>query len=30
MFFYAAGYYLVIKAIFFFSLVRAQIKSDMP
>ncbi len=29
MFYYAAGYYLVIKAIFFFSLVRAQIKSDL-
>ena len=29
MFYYVAGYYLVIKAVFFFSLVRAQIKSDM-
>jgi hypothetical protein len=29
MFYYLAGYYLAIKAIFFFSLVRAQVKSDM-
>jgi hypothetical protein len=28
MFYYTAGYYLVIKAIFFFSLVRIQIKFD--
>ena len=28
MFYYVAGYYLVMKAVFFFSLVRIQIKFD--